>query len=499
MRKAVVVLGFLGALMPVIAQAKTLYVSAATGNDSVSYANNNQSTPWATIGRAAWGSTNRLSPNTDEAARAGDTVIILPGTYTTSGTGERWGVAYMPANSGTASSPIVFRGNPEESRAEGPSSNSVILQLSSLGPVIGAQSRNYIVWDGFYIDEATAPPKSDTGPVILNATQGVTIQNVEIRGRNANWQDNHNGIRLEAAHRSLIRNNRIYGIGTSGNRGQNDAGIMMYDSSDNVIENNELYDCGTGVFIKGQHPGQQQYRNIIRYNLIHRMGLISRGRGIEVLASRDAKVYQNVLKGGGSNDTGISLYGLALGDGGGPRNDVFQNNTMVGFAVSSGIAFRGTYTHWETPILENNIISGALRGVDGGEGGVTQPGTAMFEHNVYHAITQSVGVFLTAPNHFNTLAEWQNAFGKDRAAPASITADPLFVDAAAGNYRLRPGSPALTLGRDRLNISGQGVGATIPAGAYITGAETIGISGSVGSPPPGPTAPAAPSSVRIVR
>src|SRR5262245_57259652 len=88
--------------------AKDLYVNGTTGNDSTSYAANSAASPWRTIGRAAWGSTSRTAPVTAEAARAGDTVNVAAGTYVTTGTGERYGIAYNPVNSGTSTSPIVF-------------------------------------------------------------------------------------------------------------------------------------------------------------------------------------------------------------------------------------------------------------------------------------------------------------------------------------------------------------------------------------------------------
>ena len=54
-----------------------------------------------------------------------------------------------------------------------------------------------------------------------------------------------------------------------------------------------------------------------------------------------------------------------------------------------------------------------------------------------------------------------------------MVADPMFVDTAGGNYHLRPGSPALTMGRSRYGVGGPD-GTVIPAGAYITGNEIIG-------------------------
>ena len=51
------------------------------------------------------------------------------------------------------------------------------------------------------------------------------------------------------------------------------------------------------------------------------------------------------------------------------------------------------------------------------------------------------------------LADWQAA-GHEQG---SVVADPLFVDAAKGNYQLRPDSPAIALGFKPYDWSGVGV------------------------------------------
>ena len=93
--------------------AKTLYVNASTGNDGTSYAANSESAPWRSIARAAWGGTSRNSPNSGEAARAGDTVIVAAGVYATNESGSSRNVPVLnPANSGTSGNPIVFQAAP---------------------------------------------------------------------------------------------------------------------------------------------------------------------------------------------------------------------------------------------------------------------------------------------------------------------------------------------------------------------------------------------------
>src|SRR5690606_5256223 len=90
--------------------AKELYVDVSNGDDAISYADNNASNPWSSLGRAVWGSMNRGNPNSSQAAQAGDVVIVRAGTYSTNqGTGERYDPIYNPVNNGRSGTPITIR------------------------------------------------------------------------------------------------------------------------------------------------------------------------------------------------------------------------------------------------------------------------------------------------------------------------------------------------------------------------------------------------------
>jgi parallel beta-helix repeat protein len=477
--------GLMFLVAPLGVEAKTLYVNASTGNDATSYANNSQSSPWRTIGRAAWGNSTRTH-NANEAARAGDIVIVQAGTYDQSASGSsRFDPLYNPANSGTSSAPITFR-------ADG----RVVLRSTTYGgPVIGAYSRNYIVWDGFYIDEVYVNSVADTGPVVVWASTGSQIHNTEIKSKQANYQDNHNGIRVEQANRTTLRNNIIYGVGSQSGYGQNDAAVMLYDSNDTVIENNTMYNCGVGVFVKGNHSGFTQDRTIIRYNLIYNM----QTTGLMLLASRYGRVYQNVLR---DNLWGMTVYSL----GGGPTGDIWSNNTVHNSRYG-GIYFRGSAAAWQQIGFYNNIISGPNEAAVNGET-FSGPGDATFEHNVYFGFQN----FANFGGGYRTFATWKSTWGKDNVNPISVTADPRFVNAAGGDFRLCTGiaspsalctlaSSVLSLGIDILDLNGSGSSNDgVRPGAYITGNETIG-AGAAGSGGGGGTidAPAAPTNVRVIR
>lgn len=426
--------------------AKTLYVDGESGSDAVSYADNSASAPWRTIGRAAWGSTNRGSPNASQAARAGDTVIVRAGTYTTTGTDVRYDPAYNPVNSGTATAPIVFE-------AEG----TVVLTQTGRGPVIGANgnygARNYIVWRGFTINEINAPSRPDTGPVVLWSTTGSRIENCTINGfDNGLNGDNHNGIRLENTTDVVIRNNRIYNVLNFGQVHHNGAGIMAYFSRGAIIEHNEIYDSGAGIFVKG---GDNRDFTI-RYNLVR-----NNGKGILTMythAQGEHRIYQNIAI---NNNMGISVELNS-------KNVWVVNNTL--YNNRDGLRFGWCGNTLSNIRIANNIVANnASQAVNGGE--CETIGPFSIDRNLYHS---NPGGWSIAGQGHSTLTAWRNATGGREANSAS--ANPAFVNAAAGNLRLQQNSPGASLGVDTLDLNRNGSTTdTIPAGAYVSGNETIGL------------------------
>ncbi len=455
-------LGILLLSMAVSAHAKTLYVDATRGNDSVTYEQNSEQSPWQTIGRAAWGSTSRTTPSENQAARAGDSVVVRTGTYYTSGIGSRYEPAYNPVNSGTSTAPIVFQ-------ADG----VVRLSYSSgSGAMIGTYRRDYISWKGFYINETTAPSRPDTGSVVLWNTTGSSIENCEIDGNGSDGrQDNHNGIRLEHANNVVVRNNRIYNVlYGNGSTHHNAAGIMAYFSTGALIEHNEIYGSGSGIFVKG---GDNRDFTV-RYNLVR-----NNSKGILFMythAQGRHLVYQNISK---DNNAGISIE---LGS----KNVNIVNNTLVG--NHDGIRF-GTYADTMSNIsVQNNIVMTTNEAVSGGEAQVATP--FFLEHNLYY---DNAGGWSIAGAAYQSISAWKAALGGSQLGDDyfSITANPLLQDAGAGNFRLRSDSPALQAGIDVLDLNRNGTTSDpISLGAYITGNETIGLltDGGAVSPPSPPTA-----------
>lgn len=423
-----------------LADSKTLYVNSATGNDSVSYAANSQASPWRSLGRALWGSGNRGTPVSGEAARAGDEVLVSGGPFTAPGTDVRYLPAFNPVNSGTAASPITIRAvGTVELRTDG-----------VISPVIGAMGVNYVHWVGFVIDERYAPPRRDTGPIVVWSATGTVIDGTVVRGVTQTYGDNHNGVRVEGSTDTTIRNTRISGIRVLNTSTHNGAGIMIYQSQGLLIENNEFLDCGVGIFAKGH----DYYDVTIRFNRVR-----GSTKGIRVSDSHPTmgrnSIYQNVVENTTDSGPGIQVAADA-------NFWTIANNTIVNAAQGVAIGYADTVASLR---IANNIVVDASSAVNAAEWSAAFPGPG---RNLYFQSSS----WTLGSGTYNSFGAWQ------AAAPAeasSVSQDPMFVDRAARDYRLRPDSPARTLGRDLLDLNRDGSTTdVIPAGAYVTGNEIIG-------------------------
>lgn len=442
-------------------------VNSLTGSDSNTYAQVAAGThQWQTIGRAAWGSTSYSSPNASQAAQAGDTVLVAAGTYTTSGntSGTRWTVALNPANDGTSESPITFRGV-----------GTVYIRMDgdAIGPMIGCDDRDYILWDNFYIDDYYGGSVSDTGPVVFHVATGCKLTNSTVVGHpgsyyngQATFTDNYNGVRLEFTTSITISNNTIRQF-TEGNHNQ--AGTMLYAAVDSIIEHNYYTTCRSGVYVKGLVGSTSNSGTVIRFNWFE-------GNGDGVIPyyySTNTHIYQNVFK----ENTGSSIYADPAGYSQ-ANGLVIANNTIVGGSATAdyGIFIKSNFDSGANSRFYNNIIYGAFTYDIIMDTGVTL-NYQDYEHNVYYGFNSfgllgSTGI---------TFSNWTTTYAQDNSSPAGINQDPLFVDTTY--YKLQAGSPALTLGVDILDLDGDGqTNDTVPAGAYITGSETIGIESSGSTP-----------------
>lgn len=469
-----------------VADAKTLYVNASTGNDATTYANNDINNPWLTLCRATNGATSCAWPgstNAAQAAQCGDTVLVT-GNHSTAGNNQRYLVAFQPAATGcTSANRVTFR-----------STTGSVLSLSSgAGPVFGAFQRDGIVWDGFSVNGVVSPYVADTGHVIIVESDDCQLLNSTITGDpNTAGGDNYNGLRIEKANDTLIKNNTITQIAQDGVYvpGNADA-IGMYSNNRTTIENNYIHQIANGIYVKGITAGFTQEDTIIRLNKI---ADLRGGLGIAVLGAEGALIYSNTIQCTTGSPNAFSVFGFATGSGSGttvPIDIDFYNNTAV--SCPGGVIYGFNTSQSANPEYQNirvwnNIFYDCGQGVSSVDITLATIGDTNHEHNDYHSCNTN---FAELPGGvFYTYAQWQTTSNPDQdsASPASITSDPLLANVAGGDYRLctasglpeagcTGASPAINLGRTF-------VGGTTNTGAYITNLECIGLESECDEPPP---------------
>lgn len=220
------------------------------------------------------------------------------------------------------------------------------------------------------------------------------------------------------------------------------AGIKAGTSNNSniLVEHNTVYsngvgrtgDRGSGIWMDTIGAGV-----VVRYNECYS----NNDRGIMIEVTDDAEVYYNKCY-SNTNDDGIGLTRDCHG------NKVYNN---VCYGNAQGIGVIGDWPaqagNMEDNLIKNNILSGnttrELRCLLGGENDGTNGSGNVYEYNCLGAETAN---FIEWANgtYKSTYDAWEATYG---SSTHSAEADPLFVDAANGNFHLRPNSPCLGIGR----------------------------------------------------
>ncbi len=230
-------------------------------------------------------------------------------------------------------------------------------------------------------------------------------------------------------------------------------------SSDNVVEynhihhvNNESYDTG-GLEVT-QQTRDHRSGSTFRYNLIHDTGGYSSMMGQDMWNSWG--IYLDSFAGGftvhgnvvyNTADGGLMIQG---GKDNKAFNNIFVDNGSRRQLLISNFQFNSTGTEFHHNIVAYSDPAGVLIYC----GRKVPESLARWDQNLYWQSSGGpIKVFLPGDmpyaQWFRPLEAWQ-ALGFDKG---SVVADPLFVDAKAHDYRLRPESPAFKLGFEAIDLS----------------------------------------------
>jgi len=274
-------------------------------------------------------------------------------------------------------------------------------------------------------------------------------------------------------------------------------GIFLGLSAWNRVAHNEIHDVAHLAVSLGNY---QFGRNCIEYNRITRAGRVTNDTGaincwneatLGAISPPAAEAVGHVIRYNHISDTGNTSHGdtsyhfscgvyldnwtsnclvygnvvvnEAVGVAVKGRNNIVQNNLFVG-SRNCGIALMGHASYPEhAALVSNNIFYGG-------------PPEAAFhtladrdmrrkvlwqcDCNLYFRPGDTDPVIGRSENSDEwRMAAWQEMSGREGDAydANSLVADPLFVDAAAGDYRLRPESPAYGQGFAQLPVEKIGI------------------------------------------
>ena len=379
--------------------------------------------PWCTIQEAA------------NVVGLGDTVLINPGTYA--------GGVQVDV-SGTAVNPITFKGN---------GANVIINGSGSGQDGINVENADYIIIDGITVQLA-----SRAGVRIVLADH-VTVRNSTFID-NGKW-----GVFTGFADYTTVENIESYGA-------IDEHGIYISNSSDYpVIRGNRLHhNHANGLHMNGDaslsDPGHDSDGvisfGLIENNIIYENG-VGGGSGINMDGVTDTIVRNNLLY--DNHASGISIYQI---DGGsGSQNNLILNNTIL--MPANG---RWAINIPDITDINNKIFNNILLSDHAFRGSITIPSASLtgFESD-YNIVVNRLSA--DDGNSNMSLAAWQG-LGFD-AHSFIATANNLFVNPAAHDYRLKAGSPAIDAGRTLADVptdlegKPRPIGAAFDIGAYEYG------------------------------
>jgi hypothetical protein len=425
------------------APLRTFYIDAQAGNDG----NNGLSaaTAWKTLAKA------------NQTARAGD-LFLLAGTFA-----NQW---VSPGASGTASAKIVYAVAP---------GRTAVVSGGQNGDLAYLDNRNHIVVDG--IEFTGAPYAIELVGSSFNWFRRLYVHDAGATNVQSGSSDNR------------IEDSRFDRIGNEATN-SGDALYFSNGSNRNVIARNVITNAGHGAIWISYHSSGEATSddNVLAHNVVDNPW--ASGIGLNGTANRtvvECNTIRHTADGSGPNyprdgleiegtnniiryneiysngDEGISIEGWTwAGRAMNATGNHIYNNTIWGNG-GSGLNIVQKDGTVQNNTIENNIVWQNDRA---GRGFVNGSTTYTFGFDLYHSSGSNVWpagsangnilrnnlvstgqqflmIYYPSSNGAYSLAQAQSTFA---GWVANFAADPLFTNAAAGDFTLQAGSPAIDTG-----------------------------------------------------
>ena len=402
--------------------SKDLYVSPS-GNDNVSYDNNNINNPWASPEKAWY------------SARPGDTVYFRGGIYTINSTVN---TKYKGYN-GTAEKPIIFMSYPGEQ----------VIFRATCTPAFKIQKEYNYVYNITCDGQGTFwELGEDVGGSYFKIQNCNGSQALFGGGPNYGW------VRFRThAHYGLVKNCKVQGPGADGN--QNTAAVFCFRSRGVKILNNEFYNFPRGIYYKHTCVGYDTGIEI-RNNYIHDCGY----DGIWTV-SQYARIENNLLV---NADLTVAAGGGGGGDDGdnhGGDHNLVQHNTIYNAQLILEPCWDGGASGPQENTFKNNLLTRGFNLMEYN----TQSHNSIIDYNLYPS-----NIVVRHGRNSYTLGQWQTYYGQDSR---SLAGSPSFVGGAnpssIDDFALATGS----IGKGSAS-DGKDIGADM---------SQVGIKGEQGNPP----------------
>lgn len=246
----------------------------------------------------------------------------------------------------------------------------------------------------------------------------------------------------------VIRNNHIRHVGRS-----YPSAIGIYrGGSECLVSHNEVHDCTYSAINYGGRS------NIIEGNLLYDcMKVLHDGAAIYVFGAKNSVLRGNLARDfADSGGYGASAY--------------YLDEQCSGCVVEGNVSLRVNWPS-QNHMATNNIIRDNLFVVEGDAKIAFARSTEYtFARNVFYVTgkirfegtnavaTWTDNLLYSGKGRFEctTLNQYSEVGMLTNAPPNSVVADPEFVDRAQGDFRYRPGSPAIKLGLRPVDVSTAG-------------------------------------------